>query len=59
MADRSSVRGGELVELVTLLGEADVDDLLLNVAGTLVGYTMFVLAAAAYRKIRATRPAVS
>lgn len=31
----------ELVQLITLLGEADVDDLLLNAAGALVGYGLF------------------
>lgn len=33
----------ELMQLVTLLGSCDVDDLLLNLPGALVGYGLFAL----------------
>lgn len=35
----------ELVQLVTALGTADIDDLLLNVSGVMIGYGLFKLVA--------------
>jgi glycopeptide antibiotics resistance protein len=34
----------EVIQLVTLLGEADIDDVILNVTGTLIGYGVFAMA---------------
>jgi glycopeptide antibiotics resistance protein len=42
----------ELVQLVTMLGSADVDDVILNVLGTLIGCGLFKAASAAYREFR-------
>jgi glycopeptide antibiotics resistance protein len=33
----------EVVQLMTLLGEGDIDDVILNVTGTLIGYALFRL----------------
>ncbi len=41
----------ELIQLFTMLGEADVDDLILNATGTLIGYGIFQAGFALYHKI--------
>jgi glycopeptide antibiotics resistance protein len=41
----------ELAQLVTMLGSADIDDVILNVVGTMIGYGFFRLVSAAYRRI--------
>jgi glycopeptide antibiotics resistance protein len=41
----------ELVQVVTMLGAADIDDVILNVIGTMIGYGLFRLVSAAYRRI--------
>jgi glycopeptide antibiotics resistance protein len=41
----------ELVQLVTMLGSADVDDVILNVVGTVIGYGLFKATFAAYQRI--------
>jgi glycopeptide antibiotics resistance protein len=48
----------ELAQLVAVLGSADIDDVLLNVAGVAVGYTLFRLASAAYQKFRRKSPEI-
>ena len=40
----------ELIQLVTILGEADVDDVILNVLGAVIGFVGFKLASALYRR---------
>ena len=35
--------GLEAIQLVTTLGEADVDDVILNLAGTIMGYVLFAI----------------
>lgn len=42
----------EFVQLVTMLGAADVDDVILNVSGTLIGYGVYQLVGAGYRAVR-------
>lgn len=44
----------ELIQLFTMLGEADVDDVILNVLGTVVGYSLLVLLSASRRPAPAT-----
>jgi glycopeptide antibiotics resistance protein len=41
----------EFVQLVTILGSADIDDVILNVTGAMIGYGLFRLADAAYWRI--------
>jgi glycopeptide antibiotics resistance protein len=41
----------ELIQLVTLLGSADVDDVILNITGTAIGYGAYRLAAVGYQRI--------
>jgi glycopeptide antibiotics resistance protein len=41
----------ELVQVVTMLGSGDVDDVILNVLGTMIGYGLFRLVSAAYQRI--------
>lgn len=40
----------EAIQLVTLLGTGDIDDVILNVTGTLIGYVLFRLLLAIYLK---------
>lgn len=35
--------GLETIQLVTTLGEADVDDVILNLTGTIIGYVLFAI----------------
>ncbi len=44
----------EVVQLVTALGAADIDDLILNGTGVMIGYGLFKLAYAAYQRIHKT-----
>lgn len=42
----------EVIQLITLLGEADIDDVILNVTGTVIGYGLYKLVSALPDQIR-------
>ena len=45
-----SIVGIELIQLFTLLGTCDVDDLLLNLVGTTMGFLLWKLCCRMYKK---------
>ncbi|MBP3379196.1 MAG: VanZ family protein, partial [Clostridia bacterium] len=42
----------ELIQLFTLRGSADIDDLLLNVIGSALGYLVYLIASAICKRLR-------